>query len=69
MPRYRPKFDVNFYRYRDICATKRQFKNEAEALEAAEFRMLENMTIDLTVYHCLVCNHWHLTRQVDRKQK
>jgi hypothetical protein len=44
------------------CEFKQQYKSEKEALEGAELRMLENMRIELTVYECPVCRHWHLTR-------
>jgi hypothetical protein len=45
------------------CTSKRQFKTEAAAKEAAEFGMLQHMTVELDVYHCPNCNFWHLTRQ------
>ena len=43
------------------CETKNQYKTEADACDAAEFHMLENMNIDLTVYQCTVCSYWHMT--------
>jgi hypothetical protein len=49
------------------CENKRRFKTEALAKDAAEFGMLEHMTIELDVYQCLNCHFWHLTRQTKSK--
>lgn len=49
------------YRHDAICEGKRFFESEEKALEAAEYGMLENMSISLGVYHCLNCGNWHLT--------
>jgi hypothetical protein len=47
------------------CDRKRHFKTEQDALDAAELRMLDNMTITIGVYECSICHHWHLTRIKD----
>ncbi|MDN5275799.1 MAG: hypothetical protein JWN33_448 [Candidatus Saccharibacteria bacterium] len=44
------------------CEKKTAYKTEADAVAAADHRMLENMSVDLEVYQCNVCNQWHLTR-------
>jgi len=44
------------------CQSKQPFRTEREALESAEFGMLQDMTIDLGVYRCTICNQWHKTR-------
>lgn len=53
--------DTKAYRFDLTCEGKRFFKTEAEALEAADFRMLENMSVTIGVYHCPTCRYWHLT--------
>lgn len=45
------------------CQVKNRYKNENEALKAAEFQMLQDMRLELSVYKCDVCRFWHLTRQ------
>lgn len=47
----------------DSCRSKRQFLNEKEAEKAAEFQMLINPNLELSVYICNFCNKWHLTRR------
>lgn len=49
------------YRFDLTCEGKRFFKTEAEALEAADIRMLENMSVTIGVYQCPTCSYWHLT--------
>jgi len=62
MPKKRRKAEINTYKYRSGCETKTRYDSEAKALEAADFRMLENISVTLTVYQCDVCQGWHLTR-------
>ncbi len=50
------------------CDHKRHFKTEAEALEAADLRMLDNMTLTIGIYACPICSHWHLTRIKEARQ-
>lgn len=45
-----------------VCASKRRFATEAAALDAAELRMLDNMTLTITIYRCNECGQWHLKR-------
>jgi hypothetical protein len=55
----KPTFDLHVVA---TCDRKRHFKTEQEALEAAELRMLDTMTLSIGIYKCSVCHHWHLTR-------
>lgn len=48
------------------CKTKRQFQNETEAKKAAEYQMLINLDLNLSVYQCEICHKWHLTRQIKK---
>jgi hypothetical protein len=54
-------FVTKSYRFDLTCEGKRFFKTEAEALDAADFRMLENMNVTIGIYQCATCRHWHLT--------
>ncbi|MGV9001490.1 MAG: hypothetical protein ACOH18_00835 [Candidatus Saccharimonadaceae bacterium] len=49
------------YHFDLICEGKRFFKTEQEAIEAADIRMLENMSVTIGIYQCATCFHWHLT--------
>lgn len=49
------------YRFDLTCEGKRFFETEALALEAADIRMLENMSVTVGVYQCPTCLYWHLT--------
>lgn len=51
----------------DNCSPKRKFGSEREALRAAEFQMLVNPNLELSVYRCNICLKWHLTRQSTTK--
>jgi hypothetical protein len=53
----------SFSKDRVICS-KRRFRDEKEAQYAAEFQMLKNMSMELSVYKCDLCRYWHLTRVV-----
>lgn len=53
--------DAKVYRFDLACDGKRFFKTEEEALEAADIRMLENMSVTIGIYQCPTCMHWHLT--------
>lgn len=44
------------------CQSKVWYKTEAEAKDAAELRMLDNMSVQLDIYQCNICRNWHLTR-------
>ena len=44
------------------CEGKKRFETEADAIDGADFHMLENMNIDLSVYQCHICHYWHMTR-------
>ena len=62
MPRRtKPGFDTKAYQFDLTCEGKRFFKTESEALEAADIRMLENMSVTVGVYQCATCRNWHLT--------
>jgi hypothetical protein len=45
-----------------LSCNKRRFRNEREAINAAEIQMLENPRLGLSVYKCDLCAYWHLTR-------
>jgi len=49
------------------CQPKRKFNNEKEAIKAAEYQMLIDINLDLSVYKCDICNKWHLTRSKANK--
>lgn len=53
--------ELKEYRSNPVCSNKRFFKTEQEALEAADFGMLNNMSVSLGVYQCPSCLQWHLT--------
>lgn len=62
MPRRNKKVsEAKTYRFDLTCEGKRFFQTEAEALEAADIRMLENMSTAIGTYQCPTCRHWHLT--------
>lgn len=63
MPRHHKIIKPLVKTFRNSCDVKRRFTSEKAAQEAAEFRMLEHMTLDLEVYHCMECHGWHLTRK------
>lgn len=48
------------------CLSKRRFNNESQAIDAAEYQMLENMNLELRTYKCDFCHKWHLTRNSDQ---
>ena len=61
MAKTRKKSPQDLRRFSLICESKRPFKTEQLALKAADFGMLQDMSISLGVYQCSVCNQWHLT--------
>lgn len=61
MPRSRRPNSHKEYTYFLPCEGKNQYETEIAARDAADFHMLENMNIDLDVYHCHVCRFWHMT--------
>jgi len=68
MPRRSKKVaESKLYRFDPTCSGKRFFATEAEALEAADVGMLENMTVTLGVYQCATCRQWHLTSMSSQK--
>lgn len=63
MPRPRRRTQRPIFTIDVSCEQKRRFPTEAEAIDAADLRMLENMTVELDVYQCPTCSQWHLTRR------
>lgn len=61
MARRPQKSDYNLYTPRLPCEGKKVYDTEAKALEAAEFGMLDQLGLELSVYQCHVCQKWHLT--------
>ncbi len=49
------------------CDSKRKFKNQPQAQQAAEYQMLLNTDLELSVYQCDTCLGWHLTRRSNDK--
>jgi len=48
----------------DNCQSKKQYPNEKMATDAADLKMLMDMSLELSVYQCNKCGKWHLTRQI-----
>lgn len=67
--RTKSAFETKVYRFDATCAGKRFFKTEQEALEAADIRMLENMSTTIGIYQCATCFNWHLTSLIAEKHK
>lgn len=44
------------------CNSKRRFLNKNEAEKMAEYQMLINPDLQLSVYQCDLCHRWHLTK-------
>lgn len=67
MPRKNRSIKHQPFSSNDLFCTKRKFRNEKEAQEAAEFQMLQDMNLELSIYKCDMCIYWHLTRNTDSK--
>lgn len=67
MPRKNKSSKNSRSNFNHLFCVKRKFRNEKEAHNAAEFQMLQDMNLELTVYKCNLCASWHLTRKVDEK--
>ena len=65
MPSKNKSISHQTYAAEGIFCTKRKYRNEKEALKAAEFQMLQDMSLELSVYKCDLCKYWHLTRRTD----
>jgi hypothetical protein len=50
-----------------FACNKKRYQNARQAQDAAEFQMLENMNVNLSIYKCDLCSYWHLTRNIDKK--
>lgn len=50
--------------YQKSCDSKRKYNSEREAVETGKYQMLIHPDLELDVYKCQLCNHWHLTRQI-----
>jgi hypothetical protein len=62
MPRKNNTPKHHSFRSVNNCDTKRRYKTEKEALAAADYQMLVNQNLELSVYKCELCGGWHLTR-------
>ena len=69
MPRKNKATKHTPYTADHLFCVKKCFKNEKEAQSAAEFHMLEDMRLELSVYKCNMCKYWHLTRNIDNQQR
>ena len=67
MPRHNNTEKHQLFTFHFSCQNKRRYKTENEALKAAEFQMLQDMNLELSVYKCNDCSFWHLTRQIHRQ--
>ena len=63
MPRHNQQIKHIKSTFINNCQTKRQYSTERQAREAAEYQMLINNNLELSVYLCDTCHKWHLTRQ------
>lgn len=50
------------YQQNNSCQTKRQYLTEQQAKKSAEYQMLINYELNLSVYKCEYCCKWHLTK-------
>jgi hypothetical protein len=48
------------------CTSKRKYSSEKQARDTAEYQMLINSDLELSVYKCDICQKWHLTRQKNK---
>jgi len=67
MPRKNKTIKHQSYSTDSLFCTKRRYRNEKEAIDAAEYQMLKDMNLELTVYKCDLCKYWHLTRSTNKK--
>ncbi|MDB5168152.1 MAG: iviTM7 [Candidatus Saccharibacteria bacterium] len=63
MPRRNQTQSYQPFRFVSNCQQKRRFSTERQAQESAEYQMLVQSNITLSVYKCELCGGWHLTRQ------
>ncbi|MEI7918152.1 MAG: hypothetical protein WCH58_02105 [Candidatus Saccharibacteria bacterium] len=63
MPRHNQQIQHTKAKSNDNCQSKRQYLTERQANETAEYQMLINPDLELSVYKCNLCFKWHLTRQ------
>jgi len=68
MPRKNKSIKHQPFSFSNLFCTKKKYRNEKEALDAAEFQMLQYMNLELSVYKCDMCRYWHLTRGVNKTQ-
>lgn len=45
------------------CQNKTAYPNRMLAENAARMTELNQFDLELTVYHCPICGHWHLSRK------
>jgi len=53
----------------DNCQSKKQYPNEKMATDAADLKMLMDMSLEIGVYQCTTCSKWHLTQLNKPKNK
>ncbi|MEI6054229.1 MAG: hypothetical protein WCQ49_02560 [Candidatus Saccharibacteria bacterium] len=62
MPRVNKQIRHNRITFVNNCQPKRKYSSEKEAIKAADYQMLLDINLELSVYKCDTCNKWHLTR-------
>lgn len=65
MPKSRRPRAHKEYSFNLPCEGKNRYETEKDAQDGADFHMLEDMTLNLAVYHCPYCGHWHMTSHDD----
>ena len=63
MPRRNKQIKHSKLMQTNNCRPKRKHLNKRDAENTAEYQMLINPNLELTVYKCDVCLKWHLTRK------
>lgn len=66
MPRRNKTATHKPFKMAGSCQSKRQYINEREAQKAADYQMLINPNLELSIYKCDICQKWHLTKRANQ---